>query len=399
MAGLSKSVSNLEKTLRASSGRSDKELFKEEGQQMQAVIRQLQETDKEGKRKAMGPVISLFCGEYLEARKAIWDGRGLKFQHEWEGMTAGDGEPAGSSSKGKAPERPAQRPPRIDLNEPPRREKIPVLQGAKTPAVKQPVASGSKTPAGQPIQPKAGSSKTPASSSKPPAASSSKKPAASSKPTTSTKPTITSSLKPVAASTSQSSAPTKTPATHAVKVRAAEDLFARDLILEQAPQAPAGKPSGEQKKIATKPPGDSDKTPAKPSQAGGKPAAGSSKTPAGGNQVSEGKQPLDLIPYFQGHNPGGETWSPTEKTYKAVGVTGREEHEHREASYDPAADSDSGGYEDKQVGEKQKGKPGQKGNKTKKPKSVPILGDTDSESDVPTIPRPPPKLPPTQKLL
>ncbi|RXW11210.1 hypothetical protein EST38_g14645, partial [Candolleomyces aberdarensis] len=60
-------------------------------------------------------------------------------------------------------------------------------------------------------------------------------------------------------------------------------------------------------------------------------------------------------------------------------------------------DSDSGGYEDKQVGEKQKGKPGQKGNKTKKPKSVPILGDTDSESDVPTIPRPPPKLPPTQK--
>ncbi|RXW11855.1 hypothetical protein EST38_g14000 [Candolleomyces aberdarensis] len=286
MADLSKSVSSLEKTLRASSGRSDKELFEEEGQQMQAVIRQLRETDKEGKRKAMGPVISLFCGEYLEARKAIRDGRGVKFQREWEGMTAGDGEPAGSSSKGKAPERPARRPPRIDLNEPPRREK-----GSPSSWVIKNSGLFLKN-TGSFFLKKTGRF-----------------------------------LKTHHFHKTHHHFVTKTCgrfylSAHAVKVRAAEDLFAHDLILEQAPQAPAGKPSGEQKKVATKPPGDSNKTPAKPSQAGGKPAAGSSKTPAGGNQVSEGKQPLDLILYFQGHNPGGETWSPTEKTYKAVGEHG-----------------------------------------------------------------------------
>ncbi|RXW14089.1 hypothetical protein EST38_g11763 [Candolleomyces aberdarensis] len=318
MANLSKSVSNLEKMLRASSRQTDKELFQEEGQQMQDVIRQLRDTDKEGKRKAMGPVISLFCGEYLEARKAVRDGRGLKFQREWE--------------------------------------------------------------------PKAGSSKTPAtSSSKTPAASPSKKPAASSKPST--------SQKPAAASTSQTklskpSAPAKTPAAQAAKkMRATEDLFAHDLIREQAPQAPAGKPSGEQKKIATK-------TPAKGSQAGGKPAAGSSKTLAGVDQSMDVDKPTKTKKSQVPVKKSGET--------KAGGVKGkgkeketaprqrprteREEHEHGEASYDPAEDSDSGGYEDKEVGEKQKGKPGQKGNKAKKPKSVAILGDTGSESDVPTIP-------------
>ncbi|RXW11294.1 hypothetical protein EST38_g14562 [Candolleomyces aberdarensis] len=188
MADLSKSVSNLEKTLRASSGRTDKELFQEEGQQMEAVIRQLRETDKEGKRKAMGPVMA--------ARKS---------------------------------------------------------------------------PAGRPIQPKAGSSKTPAtSSSKTPAASPSKKPAASSKPSTSQPATASTSQTTEQNKPSKPLAPAKTPAVQAAK---------------KAPQAPAGKPSGEQKKIATK-------TPAKGSQAGGKPAAGSSKTPAGVDQVSEGKQPL-----------------------------------------------------------------------------------------------------------
>ncbi|KAJ2925535.1 hypothetical protein H1R20_g11561, partial [Candolleomyces eurysporus] len=337
MADLKNAICDLQNSLLRLSHQSDEELYRVEGQKMEAIIRQLRDTDRDGKQKMMGTVVAKFCTKYLEVRKAHRDGHEYKFTRDWRkdlhsNRSAVADVPKPVASKGKAPERPVPKPPTIDLNNPPRKEVPPPSK--KTTAAEQPVASSSKTPAQQPTQSQAGSSKTPATSTQAPKTSKPKMPS--------------------------------------------------------APKAPAGEPKKpvKTKTVAAKQPGES-----------------APKTPVGSNQamdvdeLAKGKVKPRVVIEIPARKSGETSKAAGEKEKAGGGKgkgkeiakqrprTSREEHEHSEALYDPAEDSDSSGYADEPVGAKQKGKSGQKGSTSKKPKSVAILGDTGSESSIPIIQR------------
>ncbi|KAJ2925479.1 hypothetical protein H1R20_g11615, partial [Candolleomyces eurysporus] len=377
MADLTSNIRNLELALSDSSGRTDKQLFREEGQQMEAVIRQLREAKKDEKRKVMGPVISKFCSEYLEVRKAIRDGHEIKFHRGWELPLAADVKTA--VSKGKAPERPAQKLPKIDLNNPPRRDKVsigsyfniewpgtwkqdPLDPRTKT-SVEQPVAPSPKTPAERPIQLKntgclhltaLGSSKNPGS--------------AGNEDSGSWSEAIWSE------------------AIWGAEKHPGQTAWGLEENLGEtkgSSKTPAGGDKGPSTTPAVKPPGIPQK-PAKPSEDMDvdEPVQSTKAKKARIVEIPGGK-PGEASK--AGGGKGKEKGKEKETAPRQKARTEREEHEHGEAFYDPAENSSAGEYEDEAVGTKRKGKSAQKGNKAKKPKSVAVLSDTGSESEVPIV--------------
>ncbi|KAJ2927439.1 hypothetical protein H1R20_g9654, partial [Candolleomyces eurysporus] len=377
MTDVKKAICDLQSLLLILNHQSDEELYRVEGQKMEAIIRQLRDTNRDGKRKMMGTVVAKFCTEYLEAQKAHRDGREYKFTRDWrksratvvskpKGSSKGERPAKPAASKGKAPKQPVPKPPTIDLKNPPRKEVSAGIfvgidwpgtweQGPppskKTTAAEQPVASSSKTPAQQPTRSQAGSSKTPATSTQAPKTSKPKMPS--------------------------------------------------------APKAPAGEPKKPVKTVAAKQPGES-----APKTLVGSNQGSTSKTLAvqapkksskslamDVDEPAKGKVKLRVVIEIPG-GKSGETSKAAGEKEKAGGgkgkgkeiakqrpCTSREEHEYSEALYDPAEDSDSSGYADEPVGAKRKGKSGQKGSTSKKPKSVAILSDTGSESSIPIIQR------------
>ncbi|KAJ2935918.1 hypothetical protein H1R20_g1175, partial [Candolleomyces eurysporus] len=330
MADLSSNIRKLELALFDSREQTDKQLFQEEGQQVEAVICQLREANKDEKRKIMGPVISKFCSEYLDMWKAIWDGSEIKFRHGWELAPAADVKMAGS--KGKAPERPAQKLPKIDLNNPPRQDKVsigsyfntewpgtwkqdPLDPRTKT-SVEQPVAPSPKTLAEQPIKLKntgclhlsaLGSFKDPGSLKNP------------------------GSFKSLG-STSDSGAE-KHPGPWGIKENLGETKG-------------SSKTPGLSTTLAVKPSGIPQKKPAKPSENMDvdEPTKSTQAKKAWIVVEIPGKKPGETSKAGGGKGKEKET-APRQKAH-----TEREEYKHGEASYDPAENSSAGEYEDKAVG-------------------------------------------------
>ncbi|KAJ2927438.1 hypothetical protein H1R20_g9659, partial [Candolleomyces eurysporus] len=172
--------------------------------------------------------------------------------------------------------------------------------------------------------------------------------------------------------------------------------------MPSAPKAPAGEPKKpvKTKTVAAKQPGESaPKTPVGSNQGSTSKTSAVQATKKIFNFKIFGKVKPRVVIEIPGRKSGETSKAAGEKEKAGGGKgkgkeivkqrprTSREEHEHGEALYDPAEDSDSSGYADEPVGAKRKGKSGQKGSTSKKPKSVAILSDTGSESSIPIIQR------------
>ncbi|KAJ2929002.1 hypothetical protein H1R20_g8096, partial [Candolleomyces eurysporus] len=385
MADLKNAICDLQNSLLRLSHQSDEELYQVEGQKMEAIVRQLWDTDRDGKRKMMGTVIAKFCTEYLEVRKAHRDGHEYKFTHDWRKSWATIVSRPKNSSKGERP--------------------------AKSPAANVQKPSESK---GNAPEPPAKQSERGRRCSK---AGGFQRQGTGAACLKATDIRLEQPPKETGSSPKQENYGGKAAcrlklqnpgsAAHPVSSR----LIKNTGYVHPAPKAPAGEPKKpvKTKTVAAKQPGESaPKTPVGSNQGSTsktlavqapKKSSTSKSLATDVDELAKGKvKPQVVIKIPSGKS--GETSKAAGEKEKAGGGKGkgkeivkqrprtsREEHKHGKALYDPAKDSDSSGYTDEPVGAKRKGKSGQKGSTSKKPKSVAILSDTSSESSIPIIQR------------
>ena len=88
------------------------------------VIRQLGDTSKDEKRKILGPVLTKFCAEYLKARKAFWEGAGVRFERTWQVSIYPSQDFRGDQVWSEVSKPKETKPVVIDLTDPPKKDKV-----------------------------------------------------------------------------------------------------------------------------------------------------------------------------------------------------------------------------------------------------------------------------------